>query len=79
MGGGGGDLHVPKGLWSPAGGFYADPKKWRRNTLVAAAAIASIAYLAFNQSIKMENRHARPHGPIVSERWYTERNFPQRP
>ena len=24
-------------IWSPAGGFYADPKKWKRNTLITAA------------------------------------------
>lgn len=22
-------------IWSPAGGFYADPRHWRRNTLIA--------------------------------------------
>jgi hypothetical protein len=22
-------------IWSPAGGFFADPKHWRRNTVVA--------------------------------------------
>ncbi|KAI3435772.1 hypothetical protein D9Q98_001830 [Chlorella vulgaris] len=77
MGGGGGDLNVPKEIWSPTGGFFADPKKWKRNTLITAAAFASIAYLAFQQSIKMEQRHARPHGPILSERWYTDKNFPK--
>ncbi len=28
-------LMHPAGLWSPTGGFFADPKLWRRNTLVA--------------------------------------------
>lgn len=29
--------YAAKGIWSPAGGFYADPKKWKRNTALAAA------------------------------------------
>ncbi|MBN8495150.1 MAG: hypothetical protein J0M00_27360, partial [Burkholderiales bacterium] len=27
----------PAGIWSPAGGFFADPKKWKRNTVLAVA------------------------------------------
>ncbi|KAL4458383.1 hypothetical protein ABPG75_013248 [Micractinium tetrahymenae] len=75
--GGGGDLHVPKGLWSPTGGFFADPKRWKRNTLLAVAAMAGLAALGFQQSIKMEQRHAQPHSAIPSQRWYTEQKFPQ--
>ncbi len=25
---------APAEIWSPAGGFYADPKRWKRNTAV---------------------------------------------
>ncbi|PSC68345.1 hypothetical protein C2E20_8074 [Micractinium conductrix] len=76
MGGGGGDLHVPKEIWSPTGGFFADPKNWRRNFVFAAFALAGMGYLGFRQSIKMEQRHARPNDTIPSQRWYTEKNFP---
>lgn len=29
-------------IWSPAGGFYADPKKWRRNTVIVAGYVFPI-------------------------------------
>ncbi|KAI7840218.1 hypothetical protein COHA_006000 [Chlorella ohadii] len=75
--GGGGDLHVPKEIWSPAGGFYADPKRWKRNTAVIGLIIAGIAAYAFKQSVQMEQRHKQPYESIPSQRWYTEKNFPQ--
>jgi hypothetical protein len=34
---GGGDLRVPPEVWSPTGGFYADPRRWKRNTALVAA------------------------------------------
>eukprot|EP00212_Chloropicon_laureae_P005050 CAMPEP_0197491330 /NCGR_PEP_ID=MMETSP1311-20131121/5630_1 /TAXON_ID=464262 /ORGANISM="Genus nov. species nov., Strain RCC856" /LENGTH=33 /DNA_ID= /DNA_START= /DNA_END= /DNA_ORIENTATION= len=30
----GGD-NIPKDVWSPSGGWYADPRGWRKNTAMA--------------------------------------------
>lgn len=55
---GGGDHHGfdTKSVWSPAGGWYADPKGWKRSTGLAAAVIGLAAYTVFNISRKMEVR-----------------------
>eukprot|EP00890_Picochlorum_soloecismus_P000160 jgi/Picsp_1/1144/NSC_04625-R1_protein len=72
---GGGDLHVPKEIWSPAGGFFADPKHWRRNTAVAIAGLAVIASFIFSKSVSLEQRHAVPNRSIPSQRWAPQ-SFP---
>ncbi|KAG7669970.1 hypothetical protein Ndes2526B_g06343 [Nannochloris sp. 'desiccata'] len=76
MAGGDGGLHVPKEIWSPAGGFYADPRKWKRNTFVVAGAIALAAAYIFSKSTQMEERHATPTRPIPSQKW-APKSFPQ--
>lgn len=58
MGGGhGGHGHYPgypTDVWSPSGGWYADPKYWRRNTLVAIAAITAICIPIAITSARLE-------------------------
>ncbi|KAI8108171.1 hypothetical protein M9434_006201 [Picochlorum sp. BPE23] len=76
MGGGGGDLHAPKEIWSPAGGFFPDPKHWRRNTLIAVIGLAAVGSLVFAKSTSLEVRHATPAGPIPSQRWAPQ-SFPK--
>ena len=63
----GGDY--PKGVWSPAGGWYADPRHWRRNTLVTVAGMAALATYVFRTSAAAETRHAAPARSIPSARW----------
>ncbi|KAL0036629.1 hypothetical protein WJX79_003360 [Trebouxia sp. C0005] len=71
MAGGGGDSHAsyPKGVWSPAGGWWADPKHWRRNTALAFGALLVITVPIFRLSAKLEQRPVPPTRPIPSQKW----------
>lgn len=69
MGGDGGHYAYPKGVWSPAGGWWADPKNWRRNTAVAFLGIAAISTVVFFKSAQLEQRPVPPVRPIPSQRW----------
>lgn len=62
-------------IWSPAGGFFADPKNWRRNTVVAAIGIATVAAFIFKKSTSLEERHASPNHRIPSQR-FAPQSFP---
>jgi hypothetical protein len=72
-GGGGGE----QGIWSPAGGWYADPKRWRRNTAICFAISAVILYPIFLKSKEIEVHNTYPSRPIPSQRW--NKNFPAPP
>ncbi len=63
-------------IWSPAGGFFADPKNWRRNTVVAAVGIATVAAFIFKKSTSIEERHALPNHAIPSQR-FAPQSFPR--
>ena len=65
----------PAEIWSPAGGFFADPKNWRRNTVVAAVGIATVAAFIFKKSTSIEERHALPNHAIPSQR-FAPQSFP---
>ena len=58
----GGDGHGhgfdTRSVWSPAGGWYPDPRGWRRNTALAMGAIAAASYLIASASAKLEVRAA---------------------
>ncbi len=45
-----------RAVWSPAGGWYADPRGWRKNTALAFAAVACISYAVASVSAKLEVR-----------------------
>ena len=59
----------PPGVWSPAGGWYADPRHWRRGTLLVGAAMAAVGLYVFRSSAALETRHAAPARDIPSRRW----------
>ena len=59
----------PPGVWSPAGGWYADPRRWRRGTLLVAGAMAAAGLVIFKTSARLETRHAAPARDIPSRRW----------
>ena len=46
--GGGRRFPFPKSVWSPAGGWWAEPKNWKRNTAIAFVVQAFILYHAYN-------------------------------
>ena len=45
-----------RSVWSPAGGWFSDPRGWRRNTAVAFAVIGVLSAGVFNLSRKLEAR-----------------------
>ena len=60
----GGDGHGHGGfdtrsVWSPSGGWYSDPRYWRRNTAVAFGILAVVSYGIASVSAKLEVRPCR--------------------
>lgn len=47
-------FYYPTHIWTPAGGWFPNPKSWRANTLVALAAIGVAAFATFNLSASLE-------------------------
>ncbi|CAK7198535.1 hypothetical protein SEUCBS139899_001198 [Sporothrix eucalyptigena] len=45
--GGGPKIPYPKHVWSPAGGWYAQPANWKRNTAIAGLAVFGIVALVW--------------------------------
>jgi hypothetical protein len=58
--GGGGKIPYPKHVWSPAGGWYAQPHNWKSNTMVFGLAIAACTAVAWNVSAQREHRNKMP-------------------
>ena len=50
----------PKHVWSPAGGWYAQPANWKANTAIAGAVGASIVAMAWMVSARLEHRDKMP-------------------
>lgn len=53
-------LRYPKEVWSPAGGWYAQPANWRVNTAVMGAFIIGVAAVTFSISADREYRDKMP-------------------
>lgn len=58
--GGGGKIPYPKHVWSPAGGWYGQPKNWKTNTVVAFAVVFGISAIFFRISAERETRYQFP-------------------
>merc|ERR1711988_311844 len=58
--GGGVKIPYPKHVWSPAGGWYAQPANWRMNTMIAGATMFSIVAVAWNFSAGRETWARKP-------------------
>ncbi|KAG9195307.1 hypothetical protein G6011_00428 [Alternaria panax] len=58
--GGGGKIPYPKHVWSPAGGWYAQPANWKANTAVVGLALGSIVGMAWMLSANREYRDKMP-------------------
>jgi len=50
----------PKHVWSPSGGWYAQPANWKRNTAIAGLAIFLITAAGWKLSAEVEYRHKMP-------------------
>jgi hypothetical protein len=50
----------PKEVWSPAGGWYAQPANWRANTAIMTATIVGIVAVTWSISAEREYRDRMP-------------------
>lgn len=50
----------PKEVWSPAGGWYAQPANWKANTAKMGLAILGIAAITWSISAEREHRDKMP-------------------
>ena len=74
MGGSAGGFDTTK-VWSPAGGWFADPKYWKRNTMLGFAFLGVASATIFNYSRQVEQRPLAPTRRIPSQGWCA--NFPE--
>ncbi|KAF5595647.1 hypothetical protein FPCIR_4317 [Fusarium pseudocircinatum] len=61
----------PKHVWSPAGGWYAQPANWRANTLIAGVVMAGIVAVTWKFSAGREQWAHRPE----QGQWYASRQY----
>ncbi|KAI9295697.1 hypothetical protein K502DRAFT_207380 [Neoconidiobolus thromboides FSU 785] len=64
----------PKHVWSPAGGWWAHPKQWRRNTAIVMAGMTAFIGVVWNFSASREWRHYPPKRWIPSMLWASQFN-----
>merc|ERR1712029_18908 len=57
---GGGKILYPKHVWSPAGGWYAQPANWKQNTAVMGAVVVGICLMVGSVSADREHRDKMP-------------------
>jgi len=50
----------PKHVWSPAGGWYAQPSNWRANTAVVGLAMTGIVAMVWTLGANLEHRDKMP-------------------
>ena len=60
---------VRGGVWTPYGGWFPDPKHWRRHTLGGFVALGALSFATWNFSRAREQRPIYPAHPIPSQRW----------
>jgi len=60
MGGGSQKYPYPSEVWSPAGGWWANPSAWRRNTGVAFLVSAAVLVPVFLYGEKITERRVTP-------------------
>ena len=54
--GGGTKIRFPSHVWTPTGGWYANPKNWKRNTMVVAGGIAFLSFLIYRKGESLQRR-----------------------
>jgi len=53
-------FRYPKHVWSPAGGWYAQPANWKANTAVFTVVIVGITAMVWSISAEREVRYKMP-------------------
>jgi hypothetical protein len=71
--GGGGKIPYPKHVWSPAGGWYAQPNNWKGNTAVMGLVLSSIVGMVWMVSANREYRDKMPEqGRFFPSRYWSK-------
>ncbi|KAF2435574.1 hypothetical protein EJ08DRAFT_604576 [Tothia fuscella] len=71
--GGGGKIPYPTHVWSPAGGWYAQPANWKANTMVMGAVLAGIVAVTWSVSANLEQRPRMPEkGRFFPSRYWSK-------
>lgn len=64
----------PKHVWSPAGGWYAQPANWKKNTFILSAAVLGITAIIWKISAEREEFVHKP----APGRFYPSRQYDPR-
>ncbi|KAJ1735387.1 hypothetical protein GGI11_001554 [Coemansia sp. RSA 2049] len=67
--GGGPRRPYPKSVWSPSGGWWAQPNTWKRNTAIVSVGILAVSAYLFKTSAELERRAVYPRVWIPSMLW----------
>ncbi|KAJ1792021.1 hypothetical protein LPJ59_004896, partial [Coemansia sp. RSA 2399] len=67
--GGGPRRPYPKTVWSPSGGWWAQPKTWKRNTAIVSLGILAVSAVIFKKSADIEHRVIYPRMWVPSMMW----------
>mmetsp|Transcript_15412 Transcript_15412/g.20001 ORF Transcript_15412/g.20001 Transcript_15412/m.20001 type:complete len:97 (-) Transcript_15412:151-441(-) len=67
--GGGGHYHYPQHVWTPSGGWWANPPNWKVNTAIATGFVAFSFGVIFQFSAANERRPMPPREHIPSQSW----------
>ncbi|KAL8921319.1 MAG: hypothetical protein Q9172_004092 [Xanthocarpia lactea] len=68
----GGKIPYPKHVWSPSGGWYAQPANWKANTAVMGVVIVGITAMVWSISAEREYRTRFPEpGRFYPSRYWT--------
>ncbi|KAK2570001.1 hypothetical protein P5673_005869 [Acropora cervicornis] len=59
----------PKYVWSPAGGWWCNPRNWKRNTAIAFGVIFAMCIPVHYISWSLERRYVPPYRHIPSQRF----------
>ncbi|KAK5130508.1 hypothetical protein LTR08_001988 [Meristemomyces frigidus] len=57
---GGAKIPYPKHVWSPSGGWYAQPKNWKANTAIMSTVVVGICLMVGSVSADREYRDKMP-------------------
>ncbi|EQK98303.1 hypothetical protein OCS_05982 [Ophiocordyceps sinensis CO18] len=61
----------PKHVWSPSGGWYAQPANWRANTLIAGVVVAGALAVTWKFSAERETWTRKPE----PGEWFPSRQY----
>lgn len=69
----------PKHVWSPAGGWYAQPANWKQNTFILGAAVFGLTCIIWKISAEKEEFVHKPEpGRFYPSRQYDPRSYTPR-